>query len=116
MTSQLPEGMTQAEIDEMAKLDRAITKAGKRLAELKEKARLGLPKHDTYVYPGGVVIVRNKQDRFQADKYELGHPYKLNPELYILKFDASKVPAEDKKKAEYVTRVETISVKIAAED
>lgn len=75
----LPNGLTQAEVDEYLKLDTAIKKAQERHAILNEKIKNAheSKKAGLYVY-GGVAVTIQDKSRFDAKVAEDSLPY-TNP-------------------------------------
>jgi hypothetical protein len=110
MASELPEGITQKELDELAKLDKAIKKASERSAILRDKLKTAVTKKGTYVF-GKVVVKRGTTNRFDAESFEKDYSPVMFPEMFKTSVDATKVSKE--LKAHYVTPVETVSITIS---
>jgi hypothetical protein len=110
MASELPEGITQKELDELAKLDKAIKKASDRSAILRDKLKTAVTKKGTYVF-GKVVVKRGTTKRFDPTSFEEDFPFSTNPEFYKASPDSTKVSKE--MKAIYTNDVETVSISIS---
>lgn len=110
--AELPEGITQKELDEYAKLDRGIKKLQIRHKILNEKIKTTFTKVGTFVF-GSVIVKRTEADSFDAKAAEKAFPLDKHPEFYKSVFDASALPADKRKK--FTTKVQRLSVDVAAE-
>lgn len=97
--SKLPDGITQAEMDEYARLDAGIKKLAERHSVLNEKiksvhteARL---KKGTYIY-GSVVVKIGETSQVDKETAMDTYPEQSFPQYYPPTFDAKKLPADVK--------------------
>lgn len=111
----LPAGITQAELDEYAKIDRVLKnkKLNDRHKELNAKIKAAFVKVGTFIF-GDVIIKRTTRAGFDSAKAQEDFPFEKFPEYYKPVFDPTAVPEEVK--AKYKTTVEALSVTVASED
>lgn len=114
-TKKLPAGITQAELDEYAKIDRVLKnkKLNDRHKELNAKIKAAFVKLGTFIH-GSVIIKRTERTGFDAKAAEEDFPFEKFPEYYKPVFDPTTFPAELKEK--YATKIEALSVTVATED
>jgi hypothetical protein len=117
----LPAGLTQADIDRYAQLDKGIKALSEEHAVLNETIKqahkdAGIEGSKTLSYPSekyGVVIVKlGQQKRFEADKASETFPSSEFPEYYSLTLDQKKMPA-DIAAAFRTNIIQTLSVSVA---
>lgn len=91
--SQLPEGVTQEEIDQLAKLRRGIEKAQAAAKLIEDKIRAGA-RTGTNVY--GDVIVKKVETigTFDKKRFEVTFPFSSHPEFYSPTLDTKKIEKE----------------------
>lgn len=110
--AELPEGITQKELDEYAKLDRGIKKLQTRHKILNEKIKLAFTKMGTFVF-GSVIVKLSSSSSFDKDAFTTGHPQDKFPQYYVWALDPKLIEAD--KKAKFTTKTERLSVDVAAE-
>lgn len=110
--SNLPEGITQVEIETYSKIDLAIKKLEPRKKELGDRIKAAYTKVGSFVV-GNVIIDRTEADSKDIKSAEKLYPYDLYPELYVVepKFDFSKLAPEEQ--AKFVTKTQRLSVKVS---
>lgn len=113
IVTELPEGITQADIDRYAKLDAGIKKLSAEHKVLNELLKLKLVKLGTFVF-GKVIIKRSEASSFDKEKFEQDHPYsvKENRKYYVHALDASLIEPDLRKK--YTTKTQRVSVETLA--
>lgn len=93
----LPNGLTQAEVDEYAKIDAGIKKLQARHKVLNEmiKDAHATKKAGAYIY-GDVVVTIQDKTKFDADMAEASLPYSdlANRKFYAHKIDPSTLDAD----------------------
>lgn len=119
--AQLPEGLTQQEIDRLAQLDAGIKKLQTEYDDLKSKVKQvhqeqGLTGKHTLVYPsekyGSVIVELNEQKKVDVEALIKAHPIEKFPQHWTMQFDQSSVDA--KTLAKFKTNiVPTLSIKVA---
>ncbi len=117
----LPEGLTQADIDEYARLDAGLKKLQTRHAVLNETIKqshknAGITGNKTLTYPsekyGTVIVKLGEQKRLDTEKLSETFPESEFPEYYTCSVDAKKVPADIS--AEFRTNIiQTLSISVA---
>lgn len=93
-----PQGITQKELQELAKLDGRIKRLEARRDLLKEQAKnsmVGLPE-GTYIF-GEVVITLNDAHNFNVEEFASTHPYDREPQYYTPAVDTAALEPEVKK-------------------
>jgi len=110
--AELPEGLTQKELDEYAKLDRGIKKLQTRHKILNEKIKDAFTKNGTFVF-GSVIIKRSEANSLDPEALQKKYPEATYPEYYKTVLDATKVPADIK--AKFSSKTQRLSVDVAAE-
>jgi hypothetical protein len=99
----LPEGLTQKDIDEYARLDAGLKKIQDARNVLNEKIKqthidAGYSGKKTLIYPsekyGAVVVKLGEQRRLDVVALEDKHPYEKFPQFYRVQFDKDAVPAD----------------------
>lgn len=93
--STLPEGITQADIDRLAKLDAGIKKLTAEAKEIKERLKESLPlKTATYSFENVVVKATKTDGQMDKKVAEATFPYSQNPEFYTPTIDPKKLKSE----------------------
>ena len=99
----LPPGLTQADIDNYARLDAGLKKLQDQHAVLNEKIKAahkaaGYKGKKTLIYPsekfGSVIVTLGEQKRVDSAALLKAHPEETYPEFYVSSLDTSKVPAD----------------------
>jgi len=98
----LPEGLTQADIDEYARLDAGIKKLADKHASLKDKIKKAhkaddLTEKKTYTYPsekyGTVVVKIGLTKNVDSEALEKKYPADKSPEFWVPKLDVKLMDA-----------------------
>lgn len=119
--AKLPDGLTQADIDRYAQLDRGIKALQEEHAVLNETIKqahkdAGITGNKTLTYPsekyGTVIVKLGEQKRFDAAKATETFPSPEFPEYYALQLDQKLMPA-DIVAAFKTNIVQTLSVSVA---
>lgn len=110
--SQLPEGITQDDLDKLAKIDSSIKKLEKAKAPLLAKVKTAFVKLGTFAY-GNVIIERTQAKSFDAKTFEEEHPFESFPEFYKPVIDATTIPEDEKEK--YTSFTQRLSIKTVSE-
>lgn len=101
--AQLPEGITQKDIDRYAQLDAGLKKIADEHKVLNEKIKqahidAGISGKKTLIYPsekyGAVVVKLGEQRRMDTEALIAKHPQEKFPDFYSLQFDVKAVPAD----------------------
>lgn len=108
--AELPEGITQKELDRYAKIDAGIKKLSVEKAALNDKIKKAFLKAGTFIF-GNVIIKKGAQMRKDAAAMEAAFPYKSHPQYWHMQFDPSLVDAVAAKK--FLKPIETLSVSVA---
>lgn len=110
--SEIPPGLTQADLDLYAKIDDGM----KKLQDEKDRLNALIKKtHSdrgtgTYIY-GKVVVTIGSTSKVNYEGIAKENPFEVAPEYYIQKIDPKKVPASTKNR--FTTTNLTLSVKLA---
>jgi hypothetical protein len=112
--SALPDGITQAEIDEYAEIHAAILKAEKIDKPLNEKIKAAYTEEGTYL-AGNVVIERYSSKVFDPAEFAIAYPREQYPQYYVevpatYVLAPVSIPAELKNKHQKVTDKLQVSV------
>lgn len=110
--AELPEGITQKEIDRFLKLDLGIKKLQPEHKVLSEKIKSAFTKLGTWVF-GEAIIKRTEASSFDKAAFEKKHPVDRFPEYYSLTLDPTLI--EPDVKAKFTTKVQRLSVDKVAE-
>lgn len=103
----MPEGITQKELDEYAKLNKGAKKIADRLKVLNEKIKTAFPKAGKFIF-GNVLVNRSEADSFDAAAASKKYPLETHPEYYKSVFDATAFPPD--LRAKFVTKTQRLSV------
>lgn len=119
--AELPEGLTQKDIDRFAYLDKGMKKLQDEHRVLNEKIKqahkdAGISGSKTLIYPsekfGAVIVKLGEQKRLDTAALEEAHPYEKFPQFWRTQFDKDSVPAD--LQAKFRTNiVNTLSVSTA---
>ena len=114
MATELPEGVSQAQIDRYAKLDKAIKKAQTEHKTLNELFKQKFVKLGTFMF-GSVIIKRTEASSFDSKKFAEDHPVTdpASKKYYVLTLDASLIEADVK--AKYTSKTQRLSVDVVAD-
>jgi hypothetical protein len=110
--AELPEGITQKQIDEYAKLDKGIKKLQTRhkiLNALIKQVFEGTPK-GTKIF-GEVVVKLGETSTFSSESFEEKYPKDKFPQYYKLTLDPKTIEADVK--AKFTSNNPTLSVSVA---
>jgi hypothetical protein len=112
--AELPEGITQKELDEYAKLDRGIKKLQTRhkILNAKIKQVFASVTKGTRVF-GDVVVKIGLTSSFDKESFEEKYPKEKFPQYYKLTLDPTKIEADIK--AKFTSKANTLSVDVAAD-
>lgn len=113
--STLPPGLTQAEVEEYARLDDGIKRLQARHTELNEiikAAHAASAKKGTFTY-GPVVVDVSETSRFDKDAATEAFPVVDYPDLYKPVLEPKNLPADIR--AEYTSKSLRMSVKTVSE-
>lgn len=119
--AQLPEGLTQKDIDRYAQLDAGIKKLQEEHGILNETIKqahknAGIEGNKTLSYPsekyGTVIVKLGQQKRFDSAQASATFPEEEFPEYYSSSLDPKKMPA-DISAAFRTNIVQTLSVSVA---
>ena len=101
--AELPEGLTQKDIDRFAYLDKGMKKLADEHKMLNEKIKqahksAGITGSKTLIYPsdkfGSVVVKLGEQKRLDTAALEEAHPFERFPQFWRTQFDKDAVPAD----------------------
>ena len=101
--AQLPEGLTQKDIDRYAQLDAGLKKIADEHKVLNEKIKkahedAGIGGKQTLIYPsekyGSVIVDLSVANGVDTEAMEARYPQEKNPEYYTPKLDTKKIPAD----------------------
>lgn len=99
----LPEGLTQKDIDRYAQLDAGMKKLADEHKVLNDKIKqahkdAGYEGSKTLIYPsekyGSVIVKLGEQKRLDTEALETAHPFEKFPQFYRTQFDKDAVPAD----------------------
>lgn len=99
----LPEGLTQKDIDRYAQLDAGLKKIAEEHKTLNEKIKqahldAGITGKKTLIYPsekyGSVIVDLSEAKSVDTESLEAKYPVEKNPDYYTPKLDTKKVPAD----------------------
>lgn len=108
--AELPDGITQEELDRYAKLDAGIKALQAEHKKINEKIKKVFTQPGTFVF-GKVIIDRSSVVGVDVTAVEENFPPSKYPEYYKAAVDQDSLP--DEVKAEYFTLTERLSVKVA---
>lgn len=117
----LPEGVSQKDIDRYAYLDKGIKKLQDEHKALNDKIKraheaAGITGKKTLVYPsekfGSVIVDLNEQKRVDSEALEAAHPFEKSPQYWRMQFDQGLVDKTilDKFRTKIIP---TLSIKVA---
>lgn len=101
--AQLPEGLTQKDIDRYAQLDAGLKKIADEHKTLNEKIKkahedAGITGKKTLIYPsekyGAVIVDLSEAKGVDSEAMEEKYPIEKNPDYYTPKLDVKKIPAD----------------------
>jgi hypothetical protein len=107
--SELPEGLTQTEVNRYAKLDAGIKKLQPEHKQLGDKIKAAVTKVGVFTFEK-VLVNRTEANSFDSDSAEHDFPQDKFPEYYKAVLDPSKIP--DKVKSKYTSKTQRVSVKV----
>lgn len=117
----LPEGLTQKDIDRYAQLDQGMKKLADEHKVLNEKIKqahkdAGIEGNKTLTYPsakyGTVIVKLGEQKRLDTAALEKAHPFEKYPNFWRTQFDKDAVPADIQ--AKFRTNIiQTLSISVA---
>lgn len=113
--STLPPGLTQAEVDEYARLDAGIKKLQDRHKELNDiikRAHTDAGKKGTFSY-GPVVVKVTEANTFDKKTATEAFPVEDYPDLYVPVLEPKNLPADIR--AEYTSKTLRLSVDTVSE-
>jgi len=119
--AQLPEGLTQKDIDRLAQLDAGMKKLQDEYNALKDKVKrahqdAGLTGKQTLVYPsdkyGTVIVDLNEQKRVDTEALIKAHPFDKFPQYWRMQFDQAAVDETVLNKFR-TNVIPTLSIKVA---
>lgn len=108
----LPEGITQTELDEYAKLDAAIKKAMEKKNALNVRIKAAFVKKGTFVF-NSIVIKIGEQKRLDRTALEKAYPFEKYPQYYVSKPVLNEEVVADKIVAKFTNTVPVLSISIA---
>lgn len=95
--SEMPDGITQEELDRYAKLDKAIKKFQIEHKSLNARIKAAFKKVGTFQF-GSVIVKRTESTskKFDSEAFALAYPAskRENRKYYSVTVDAAKIPAE----------------------
>lgn len=108
--AELPEGITQADLDKYAKLDKGMKKLAPEHKRLNQLIKDTFLKVGTFVH-GDVIVDRSQADSFDKKAAEEDLPYEKFPDLYTHTIDPTKLTKTQK--AKYTSKVQRLSIKVS---
>lgn len=108
----LPEGITQAELDRYAKLDRAIKRANEEHKALNAKIKEAFVALGTFVF-GSVVIKRTEAASFDSKAAAEKYPYSSHADYYELTPVLVKDKMPEDVRAEFEGKTQRLSIDVA---
>ena len=108
----LPEGITQSELNEYAKLDKAIKSALEKKAALNAKIKSVFVKKGIFIF-GSVVIKLGEQNRFDRAAFEKAYPSEKYSQYYVMTPVVNETSIADKTVAKFTKSVQTLSISVA---
>lgn len=105
----LPEGITQAELDRYALLDRGIKKLQDEHSDLNAKIKAAFTKVGTFAH-GDVIVKRSESKGVDTAAVEKAFPFDTAPGYYKPTIDRTALPKEVKDTFPKITQSVSISV------
>lgn len=103
----LPEGITQAELDKYARVDAAIKRLEPEKKRLNDKIKRAFTELGTFLC-GSVVVKRTQADSFDAVAFADKYPESKYPQYYKSVVDPTKIDAKTKSK--FVSKTQRLAI------